>query len=128
VFPNYQVSPAALWRDQISQAVSPWLQKIKPLISLIKINPITGRQDGIISVTTRFNPAKLETHIGGGFSGGPALQNDIVVGIIQASSLQAANITRPLILKGNTYAFLSMWSLYLGGQILTPKEISPFCI
>jgi hypothetical protein len=122
-FQNYEVNPIASRDDKVSL----FYQKFAPKISATEINPITGRQDGIILITTTYNPETLETHIGGGFSGGPVLQNDKIVGIIQGGSLQSEEVSIPAEQRWSVYNLLSMWGLYLAGQKLPIlQKAAPF--
>jgi hypothetical protein len=122
-FQNYEVNPIASRGDKVSL----FYQKFTPQISVTEINPSTGRQDGIILITTTYNPETLETHIGGGFSGGPVLQNDKIVGIIQGGSLQSEEVSIPAEQRWSVYNFLSMWGLYLAGQKLPIlQKTAPF--
>lgn len=93
------------------------------------INPATGKIEGIIEATTCYNPELLETHIGQGFSGGPALQGNKVVGIFQSGALNLTNRANPETTKLLGYQFLAMWASYcLGIKLPLLQTISPWLV
>lgn len=93
------------------------------------INPISSRMEGLIQITTTYDPTSLQTHIGEGFSGGPALQDDKIVGICQSSSLNINNRTLPESMKIFKIPNLVMWTSYfLGTKLPILQSIAPWLV
>lgn len=77
-----------------SFVTSSYVQTLVP-----KVNFATHTLEGVIEVTTEYKPEKLSTHISGGFSGGPVIQNDKVLGVMTSSEFKFADVTRQQILS-----------------------------
>lgn len=98
-----------------------------PYLIQTEINPKSSRVEGLIRVTTQYEPTSLQTHIGQGFSGGPALQGNNVVGICQSASLNITNRTTPETIKLWQAQVLAMWSSYiLGIKLPMLQSVAPW--
>jgi hypothetical protein len=126
-FRNYRLNPTASWVDKLKLGTVVMNQKFNPLISITNINLTTSKRDGVILATTTYDPEKLETHVGSGFSGGPVLQNDKIVGIFQSGDLTATEKITATSHKLEAYKILCMWGIYLAGQkIPILRKAAPF--
>lgn len=129
IIPNYTVDPKASTLDHLYIGFITLCHKLGMFgINILpQINPHSQRNEGLIYATTHYDPNSLQTHIGEGFSGGPALQGENVVGISQGSKLNFERRTSSQTIGTQGILASAMWTCYfLGKKLPILQSIAPW--